>query len=252
LRKILIVDDDPEILSLVQDYLELHQISVTALSEGRYFMETAIRLEPDLIILDINLPDGDGINLLKTLKSKPLTAFIPVIMLTGQSSPEFQVNGLVSGADDYVTKPFDLNILYARVISVLRRSLKQTRSKYDQMNLLRYLINRYTKRDYTIYTKLLEEYPDHPNYWRGFQPDLIAEKGAKYRCYNFETSQSILEESFIERLKLMAEIPNRWKKPIEINIVVRTKENEKIVRRIIDEKDLPIQIKLITHRSSNK
>lgn len=252
MRKILIVDDDPEILSLVQDYLELRKISVTALSEGRYFIETAIRLEPDLIMLDIALPDGDGINLLKTLKSNPLTAFIPVIMLTGQSSPEIQVDGLVSGADDYVTKPFDLNILYARVISVLRRSLKQTRSKYDQMNLLRYLINRYTKRDYTIYTKMLTEYPDHPDYWCGFQPDLIVKKGNKYRCYNFETSQSILEESFIERLKLMAEIPNQWKKPIEVNIVVRTKENEKIVRRIIDEKDIPIQIKLIKHRSSKK
>jgi len=251
-RKILIVDDDSEILELVQDYLEFRKISVTALSEGKHFIETAIRLEPDLVILDINLPDENGINLLKTLKSKPLTAFIPVIMLTGQSSTEIQVDGLVSGADDYVTKPFDLNILYARVISVLRRSLKQTRSKYDQMNLLRYLINRYTKRDYTIYTKMLPEYPDHPDYWRGFQPDLIVEKGAKYRCYNFEISQSILEESFIERLKLMAEIPNQWRKPIEINIVVRTKENEKIVRRIIDENDLPIPIKLIKHRSSNK
>jgi len=50
----------------------------------------------------------------------------------------------------------------------------------------------------------------------------------------------------------MAEIPNQWKKPIEVNIVVRTKENEKIVRRIIDEKDIPIQIKLIKHRSSKK
>ncbi len=245
MRKILIVDDDPEILSLVQDYLEFRKISVTTLSESRNFIETVIRLEPDLIMLDIALPDGNGINLLKTLKSKPITAFIPVIMLTGQSSPEIQVDGLVSGADDYVTKPFDLNILYARVISVLRRSLKQTRSKYDQTNLLRYLINRYTKRDYTIYTKMLEEYPDHPDHWRGFQPDLIVEKGAKYRCYNFETSQSILEESFIERLKLMAEIPNQWEKTVEINIIVRTKENVKIASRIIEEDKLPITVKFI-------
>lgn len=248
MRKILVVDDDPDILKIVKDYLETHQISVTALPEAKNVIDTVIHLEPDLIILDITLPDGDGINLLKTLKDKPMTAFIPIIMLTGKVSPEFQIDGLVSGADDYVTKPFDLKILYARVISVLRRSLKQTRSKFDQMNLLRYLIKHYAKRDYTIYTKLLPDYKEHPNYWRGFLPDLIIGKDHKYRCFNFETTQSILEESFLERLQSIADILNTWYKPVELTIIIRTKTNEKTVQQIIDENNLPISVRLIKHR----
>jgi len=244
-RKILVVDDDPEILELVKEYFERRQMAVVTLPEGRKAVETVLQFEPDLIILDIDMPDITGIDLLKIFKNRPMTSFIPVIMLTGKSAPSSQVNGLVSGADDYVTKPFDLNVLYARVISVLRRSLQQTRLKYDQLNLLRYLIKRYTKRDFSIYTKLLREFKDHPNYWQGFVPDLIIKKGNKYRCFNFETTQSIIEETFLDRLKTMADIINTWHKSIEINIIVRTKENVKIASRIIEEDKLPITVKFI-------
>jgi len=244
-RKILVVDDDPEILELVKEYFERRQMAVVTLPEGRKAVETVLQFEPDLIILDIDMPDINGIDLLKIFKNRPMTSFIPVIMLTGKSAPSSQVNGLVSGADDYVTKPFDLNVLYARVISVLRRSLQQTRLKYDQLNLLRYLIKRYTKRDFSIYTKLLREFKDHPNYWQGFVPDLIIKKGNKYRCFNFETTQSIIEETFLDRLKTMADIINTWHKSIEINIIVRTKENVKIASRIIEEDKLPITVKFI-------
>ncbi|MCK4640698.1 MAG: response regulator [Candidatus Marinimicrobia bacterium] len=245
MRKILIVDDDPEILELVKCFLEGRQMTVVTLPEGRKAVETVLQFEPDLIILDIDMPDVNGIDLLKFFKDRPMTSFIPVIMLTGKSAPSSQVSGLVSGADDYVTKPFDLNVLYARVISVLRRSLQQTRLKYDQLNLLRYLIKRYTKRDFSIYTKLLKEFEDHPNYWRGFVPDLIIEKGNKYRCFNFETTQSIIEETFLDRLRTMADIINTWHKSIEISIIVRTKENMRIVSRIIEENKLPITVKFI-------
>ena len=245
MRKILIVDDDPEILELVKEYFERRQMAVITLVESRKAVETVLQFEPDLIILDIDMPDINGMDLLIFFKNRPTTSFIPVIMLTGKSAPSSQVSGLVSGADDYVTKPFDLNVLYARVISVLRRSLQQTRLKYDQLNLLRYLIKRYTKRDFSIYTKLLREFEDHPNYWRGFVPDLIIKKGNKYRCFNFETTQSIIEETFLDRLKTMADIINAWYKPIEINIIVRTKENMRIVSRIIEENNLPIMVKYI-------
>ncbi len=245
MRKILIVDDDPEVLELVKEYFEGRQMTVITLVESRKALDTVLQIEPDLIILDINMPDVNGMDLLRTLKDQPITSFIPVIMLTGKSAPSSQVSGLVSGADDYVTKPFDLNVLYARVISVLRRSLQKTRLKYDQLNLLRYLIRRYTKRDFLIYTKLLKEFEDCPKYWKSFVPDLIIEKGNKYRCFNFESTQSIIEETFLDRLRTMADIINTWHKSIEINIIIRTKENMRIVSRIIEENKLPITVKFI-------
>ena len=92
---------------------------------------------------------------------------------------------------------------------------------------------------------MLKEFEDHPKYWKGFVPDLIIEKGNKYRCFNFETTQSIIEETFLDRLKTMADIINTWHKPIEINIIVRTKENVKIASRIIEENNLPMSVKFI-------
>jgi response regulator RpfG family c-di-GMP phosphodiesterase len=221
----------------------VHDIAVETLSEASQVLDTTLKFEPDLVILDINLPDGNGIELLKILKEKPLTSFIPVILLTGQSAIDSQITGLISGADDYVTKPFNLNLLYARVVSVLRHSLSHTRLKYDQRNLLNYLVNHYSKRDYKIFTKLSQDYPNCPQYWQGFVPDLIIEKGTKYRCFNFETTQSIVEENFLERLKAMAEISSSWRYPVELNIIVRTKENLRLADKIIEENRLPINVR---------
>jgi len=245
LRKILAIDDDNEVRELIKTFFALHQMEVKTLGDGSKALETIIQFEPDVIILDINLPGKSGMDLLKTFKDHPIATQIPVIMLTGQSAPASQVNGLVSGADDYITKPFDLNILYARVLSVIRRSLVQTRQKYGEMNLLRYLVRRYIKRDYTIYTKYLKEYEDYPRYWKAFVPDLIIEKGSKYYCYLLESTQTILEEIFLERLKSMADIITLWHKSVELNIIVRTKDNERITRRIIGENNLPINVKFI-------
>ena len=245
MRKILAIDDDSAIRELIEAFFNSRQMEVKILEDGLKALETIIQYEPDVIILDINLPGKSGMDLLKSFKEHPIVNRIPVIMLTGQSAPTSQVTGLVSGADDYVTKPFDLNILYARVISVMRRSLVQTRQKYSEMNLLHYLVKRYIKRDYTIYTKYLNEYEDYPRYWKAYIPDLIIEKGSKYRCYLIETTQSVLEETFLERLKSMAEIINLWHKQVELNIIVRTKDNGRIVQRLIDENKLPITVKLI-------
>jgi FixJ family two-component response regulator len=242
-RKVLVVDDEVEILDMVKNLLEVHDIAVETLSEASQVLDTTLKFEPDLVILDINLPDGNGIELLKILKEKPLTSFIPVILLTGQSAIDSQITGLISGADDYVTKPFNLNLLYARVVSVLRHSLSHTRLKYDQRNLLNYLVNHYSKRDYKIFTKLSQDYPNCPQYWQGFVPDLIIEKGTKYRCFNFETTQSIVEENFLERLKAMAEISSSWRYPVELNIIVRTKENLRLADKIIEENRLPINVR---------
>jgi CheY-like chemotaxis protein len=243
MRKILAVDDDPNIIELITSYFSARGFEVYATTEGAQVLDLAISKEPDLIILDINLPDIDGLSVLKTLKNRPITAFIPVIILTAKTSADFQVDGLVTGADDYVTKPFDLNVLYARVLNSLRRSLLPTRFKHDQFNLLSYLLREYSKRGYKVYSKLLDNYSPHPPYWRGYIPDMIIEKPEKLRCFNFETTQSIMEESFLDRLNSLVECHKNTTSHFEATVIVRTMDNYKIVQKLVNEHCLPIKIK---------
>ncbi len=245
MRKILVVDDDPDILELTKDFLESHNIQIITTTEGLAVLELAIHEEPDLILLDIVLPDVDGIQVLKTLRSNTLTAFIPVIMLTGQAAPTYQVDGLVSGADDYVTKPFDLNVLYARVLTVLRRSLQQTRSKQDETNLLRHLISVYEKRGYEIFSKLLPEFDDAPPGWKGYFADLIIRKHQKARCFSFENSQSLMSETLIARFKELMNLSTYQGKFIEVTIIVRSQENHDLLLRILKENLFPFKTKII-------
>ncbi len=242
MKKILVVDDDPEIIEIVTDFLSAHQYKVFSTTNGSEVSHLAIKYEPDLIILDVVLPDISGFDILKNLKSRPITAFIPVIMLTGQTSPNSQINGLITGADDYVTKPFDINILHARIINALRHSLLPTRQKHDQFNLVSYLIGVYLKRGYECYTKLLDQYLPHPPDWQGFVPDMIAIKPGKLKVFLFETTQSILEESFIERLYSLVECRKNALKKFKARVVVRTKDNYKVVTKLIEEHQLDIEV----------
>ena len=249
MRKILVVDDDPDILDVISQFLESHRIKAITTMDGSTVYELTIRHEPDLILLDIVLPGINGLQVLKALRSNPLTSFIPVIMLTGQTSPSTQIDGLVSGADDYVTKPFDLNILYARILSVLRRSLKNTRSKRDQLGLLKHMVAIYEKRNYQIFSKHLQGRDDAPADWKGYQPDLIIRKGNRIRCFSFETSQTLSDESLLARFREMLNTSVYMEQKIEITIVVRSAKNEEILNNILLENHFPFISKVISHRA---
>lgn len=121
-ERILVVDDDPDILQFVRLNLELDGFRVETASGGREALERANANPPDLMLLDIMMPEIDGLTVLKRLRSDPPTGSVPVIMLTARSLAEDRVKGLDLGADDYITKPFDLDELVARVRTVLRRS----------------------------------------------------------------------------------------------------------------------------------
>jgi DNA-binding response OmpR family regulator len=117
---ILIVDDDPAMRVGLQDNLEVegYRVSTAAgLREGR---EIALRTRPDLILLDLMLPDGDGMSLCRHLRNEGL--HIPVIMLTARGEEMDKVLGFEVGADDYVVKPFSLRELLARIHAHLRRT----------------------------------------------------------------------------------------------------------------------------------
>lgn len=121
-ERILVVDDDPDILQFVQMNLELDGFEVDLAGGGREALEKASASPPDLMLLDVMMPEIDGLTVLRRMRSDPPTANIPVIVLTARSLAEDRVKGLDLGADDYITKPFDLEELIARIRTVLRRS----------------------------------------------------------------------------------------------------------------------------------
>jgi DNA-binding response OmpR family regulator len=120
MKKVLIVDDDQENLQLVSDMLRAEFEPVTA-SNGREGILTAVREQPDIILLDVNMPEMDGFEVCKRLREQPGTRQIPIIMLTTASSLDSRVKGLDLGADDYITKPFQVRELVARIHARVRR-----------------------------------------------------------------------------------------------------------------------------------
>ena len=121
-ERVLVVDDDPDIVQFVRMNLELEGFDAETADNGRIALELAKARPPDLILLDVMMPEMDGLTVLRRLRNSPATANVPVIILTAKALAEDRVKGLDLGADDYITKPFDLDELLARVRTVLRRA----------------------------------------------------------------------------------------------------------------------------------
>ncbi|MBN1152120.1 MAG: response regulator transcription factor [Dehalococcoidia bacterium] len=115
---ILVVDDEPKVCDLLRAYLERSGYIVSCAGDGRSALAEAERRRPDLVLLDLNLPGMDGLDVCKTLRR---TSDVPIIMLTARDEEADRIVGLELGADDYVTKPFSPREVVARVKAVLRR-----------------------------------------------------------------------------------------------------------------------------------
>ncbi len=115
---ILVVDDETKVCELLRVYLDRSGYAVTCAADGRTALVEVERHHPDLVLLDLNLPGMDGIEVCKTLRQ---TSDIPIIMLTARDEEADRIVGLELGADDYVTKPFSPREVVARVKAVLRR-----------------------------------------------------------------------------------------------------------------------------------
>ena len=119
MKTILVVDDEPQIVQLVRDYLEHGAFTVLTAADGSTALRIAATQHPDLVILDLGLPGIDGLDVTRSLRRN---GTVPIIMLTARTDESDKLVGLELGADDYLTKPFSPKELVARVRSVLRRS----------------------------------------------------------------------------------------------------------------------------------
>jgi two-component system, OmpR family, response regulator len=118
-QHIIIVDDEAPAREMVGEYLKMHGFTVTLCDGGKSLRGAIETSVPDLVVLDLNMPEEDGLSIIRDLKSR---TNVPVIMLTATASPIDRVVGLELGADDYIAKPCELRELMARIRSVLRRS----------------------------------------------------------------------------------------------------------------------------------
>ncbi|MFQ5576004.1 MAG: response regulator transcription factor [Anaerolineae bacterium] len=121
-QRILVVDDDREIVRLVRAYLEQSGFNVLVASSGEAALHAMRRERPDLVVLDLMLPDRDGWDITRLVRGDPALAATPIIMLTARVEDTDKILGLELGADDYITKPFNPREVVARVRSVLRRA----------------------------------------------------------------------------------------------------------------------------------
>lgn len=119
MRHIILVEDDEKLASLVSAFLGQHSFNVTIINNGKHAAQTIIEQQPDLVLLDIMLPETDGYTIFRQLEGQFQQ---PVLFLTAKDSPIEHVMGLEMGADDYIIKPVDPHVLLARVNLMLRKS----------------------------------------------------------------------------------------------------------------------------------
>jgi two-component system phosphate regulon response regulator PhoB len=155
--KILVVDDEPEAVELVEFNLQQAGYAVVTAADGAEALSKARASQPSLIVLDLMLPEVDGLEVCKMLRRDPATAGIPIVMLTAKAAEIDRVLGLELGADDYITKPFSPRELVLRVKKLLQRD----HNTAEEQNKL-------------AFGDLLVDVPRHIVSWRGKSIDLTA------------------------------------------------------------------------------
>jgi class 3 adenylate cyclase len=144
--RIVVADDDWLNRDLIETYLTNAGCQVSAYPDGMGALDAVTESLPDLALLDIRMPGMDGLSVCRQIKDNPLTQFIPVIIVTALDAQSEELNAIESGADDFITKPFNPVILLTRVRSLLR--LKQLHDELENRNeLLRHILNRYVDRE---------------------------------------------------------------------------------------------------------
>jgi two-component system alkaline phosphatase synthesis response regulator PhoP len=138
MQHILVVDDDKKIVRLVRAYLEQAGFTVLTAYDGQTALQMIHRERPDLVVLDLMLPDLDGWEIIRQVRSETVLKTLPIITLTARIEDTDKIVGLELGADDYITKPFNPREVLARVRAVLRRSETPSASEtlhYDKLTL---------------------------------------------------------------------------------------------------------------------
>ncbi len=154
-QKILIADDERDIIDFLRYNLEKEGFDVLSAKNGNEAL-TQAKKNPDLILLDVMMPELDGLEVVRALKKNSATAKIPVIFLTARSSEVDEVVGLELGADDYITKPVSIPKLIARIKLTLRKKSSSKQNDVDSSDILKHGIIEINRSSYKVYVNKKE------------------------------------------------------------------------------------------------
>ncbi|HEU4973743.1 MAG TPA: response regulator transcription factor [Baekduia sp.] len=121
-HRVLVVDDEPNIADVISMALRYQGFTVESAGDGRSALEAVATFKPDLLVLDVMLPDMEGFEIARRLSADRGGGHVPIVFLTARDATEDKIRGLTMGGDDYVTKPFSLEELVARIRTILRRA----------------------------------------------------------------------------------------------------------------------------------
>lgn len=141
-QKILIVDDEPDILEFLQYNLRKEGYVVVSANDGKQAIEVASREKPDLIVLDIMMPELDGVETCRLLREKKEFDQTPIAFLTARDEDFSQITALDVGGDDYITKPIKPRVLMSRINALLRRSARQAEDEGEEIHIHDLVIDR--------------------------------------------------------------------------------------------------------------
>lgn len=134
-KRVLVVDDEPDVTELIHYRLKKEGCSVQTVNDPLQFMGTAIEFKPDLFVLDIMMPELDGLKLCRMIRADKKLATVPIVLLTAKGEVEDRIKGLELGADDYISKPFDIKELTLRIARILKRTSISESQEPNQMQI---------------------------------------------------------------------------------------------------------------------
>lgn len=190
--RILVVEDNPDLASAIRQGLKENGYSVDVVHKGFDAEELAVSEPYDLVILDVMLPDRDGLDVCRNLRRRDVSAYI--LMLTALSNTEHKIAGLDAGADDYLTKPFEFDELLARIRALLRRGTSSESTKLEFCGLELDLLRRRTQRDGHKLKLSAKEFALLEFFMRN--PDRVVDRmtiAQKVWDINFEPSSNVID-----------------------------------------------------------
>ena len=210
-HKLPVIDDEPDLLRGLRDALEFEGYAVISAATAAEGVEAAKREAPDAVILDLMLPDGNGYQVCEAIRKEPGGQLTPIIMLSARSQESDKIRGLEVGADDYVTKPFSIGELCARVKAIFRRQGRVPREAEviaigdGEVHLRKHVLKKGRKEtQLTFYEvellKLLAERADEP-----VSRDEILDK--IWGIQNYPTNRTV--DNFIVKLRRKLEVDHK-------------------------------------------
>lgn len=140
-KRILIVDDEPDVTELVSYKLKREGYEVAVINDPLLIMGTAREFSPDLFLLDIMMPELDGLKICRMIRADNKLSGVPIIFLTARGEVEDRIKGLESGADDYISKPFDTKELALRIGLIFKRTSKEQKGESHELRVGKIILN---------------------------------------------------------------------------------------------------------------